>query len=113
MRSRGARLVMAWLFSSVTALSCSISASRTAVRSTTRVSMPNCSARARPSSASMPKLRLEAQGIMTPTVFSQAALHRIPTRALSLPPELPNTMPETPELFTSSRMKLTRPSNSA
>ena len=64
-------------------------------------------------SIGIPYSELEAQGIMTPTVFSQAALHNMPTRALSLPPELPNTMPETPELFTSSRMKLTRPSNSA
>ena len=42
----------------------------TQVRSTVRVSMLNCSATARPSLISSPKLRLDAHGIMMPTVFS-------------------------------------------
>ena len=31
--------------------------------------------------------KIDAQGMMMPTVFSQAILHRMPTRAESLPPE--------------------------
>ena len=60
-----------------------------------------------------PKLRFDAQGIMMPTVLSQAALHRIPTRALSLPPEFPKMIPLDPLFSTSSRIHLTRPSYSA
>ena len=60
----------------------------------------------------MPKLRLEAQGMMSPTVSGQAALQRMPTRALSLPPELPKTMPLAPDSASSFLMKAVRPSNS-
>ena len=64
-----------------------------AVRSMTRVLMPNWSATSMPSSLSMVKFRLELQGRMIPSVFSQAILHRMPTRAESLPPLLPKMMP--------------------
>ena len=55
---------------------------------------------------------LRPVGSRTPTVSSQAALHRMPTRALSLPPELPKTTPEACALSTSERIQSTRFSNS-
>lgn len=48
---------------------------------------------------SMPKFRFDSHGIMIPTVLSHAFLQRIPTRAESLPPELPKTMPFAPDLL--------------
>ena len=80
--------VAIWL-SVVTAETVCMTSSFSAVRSTVRVSILNCSATARPSVMSSPKLRLEAHGIMMPTVLSHAALQRMPTSALSLPPLLP------------------------
>ena len=53
-RSRGAIFATARSVSSATPCSACSSCSRTAVRSTTRVSIPNCSATARPSCASSP-----------------------------------------------------------
>ena len=51
--------------------------------------------------------------MMTPTVFSHAALQRIPVRALSFPPELPKIIPLTPLSSTRPRIHAVRPSYSA
>ena len=75
--------------------------------------MPNCAARIRASSASGAELRFEAQGMMTPSGLSQAALQRMDTRVQSLPPELPYTIPSAWASATSFWMKATRLSNSA
>ena len=86
----------------------SMASSFWAVRSITRVLMPNCSATSIPSSLSMVKFRLELQGRMMPSVFSQAILHRIPTRAEALPPLLPNRMPSAWASATACRINWTR-----
>ena len=55
-----------------------------------------------------PDLTVEVQGIITLTVFSQAILHKMPTSAQSLPPELPNTMPFALLFSKRERIKATR-----